>query len=409
MRAHTITIAALLSCCSTAAIAQEYQIHVIEALSEFGIPEAYLSGVNDSGTAVGTMTYTTQDSNGNYHTTYHGYVWTPDGGPVVNQDPSGYSDINERGDILAGSTILFADGRTRFMSAVPGDRSVGGAAINDAGVVAGTSTYRFYSGCRYERRAVMWSEATNTVNLEAFVPSADVGRDINNADELVGVASFTGSCGDFEAFLYRAGTDEWVDLHSMLVGDGPGITEARAINNLGQVAGEGWNGSFGSAWLWDETEGFTFLPALKNGDRDRVIPYGLNSAGSMVGSAATDGWADTRAFIWDQTNGMRDLNDLVDLPQDFILDRAVEISESGIIIGDGHWGPGFGAGVAFVLMPLADACPADFNDDGDLNTLDVLAFLNAWNANEGRADFNQDGDINTLDVLAFLNAWNTGC
>ena len=129
----------------------------------------------------------------------------------------------------------------------------------------------------------------------------------------------------------------------------------------------------------------------------------------MVGSAATDGWADHRAFIWDETNGMRDLNDLVDLPQDFILDRAVEISEAGVIIGDGHWGPGFGTGVAFVLMPLGDACPADFNDDGDVNTLDVLAFLNAWNADQGNADFNQDGDINTLDVLDFLNAWNTGC
>ena len=55
------------------------------------------------------------------------------------------------------------------------------------------------------------------------------------------------------------------------------------------------------------------------------------------------------------------------------------------------------------------ACRADFNDDGDVNTLDVLSFLNAWNAGEQAADFNEDGDINTLDVLAFLNAWNAGC
>ncbi|MFG0259024.1 MAG: GC-type dockerin domain-anchored protein [Phycisphaerales bacterium JB041] len=406
---RTLTIAALLSYGGTAALAQEYQAHVVEALSEFGIPESYLSGVNDAGTAVGTMTYTTQDANGNYHTTYHGYVWTPDGGPAVNPDPSGYSDINERGDILAGSVIYYADGRTGFMSAVPGDRSVGGAAINEAGVVAGTSTYRFYSGCRYERRAVMWSEATGTLNLEPFVPSADVGRDINNLNEMVGVASFSGSCGDFEAFLYRADTNEWVNLHSMLVGDGPGITEANAVNDLGQVAGEGWNGSFGSAWLWDEAAGFTFRPALKNGDRDRVTPYGLNSAGTMVGSAATDGWADRRAFVWDESNGMRDLNDLVDLPQDFILDRAIEISEAGVIVGDGHWGPGWGPAVAFVLMPLDGVCPADFNGDGDVNTLDVLTFLNAWNAGEDPADFNDDGTVDTLDVLAFLNAWNAGC
>ncbi|MFG0259025.1 MAG: GC-type dockerin domain-anchored protein [Phycisphaerales bacterium JB041] len=56
-----------------------------------------------------------------------------------------------------------------------------------------------------------------------------------------------------------------------------------------------------------------------------------------------------------------------------------------------------------------DCCPADFNDDGDVNTLDVLDFLNAWNAGEDTADFNDDGDVNTLDVLDFLNTWNTGC
>jgi hypothetical protein len=54
-------------------------------------------------------------------------------------------------------------------------------------------------------------------------------------------------------------------------------------------------------------------------------------------------------------------------------------------------------------------CPADFNSDGSVNTLDVLAFLNAWNAQDPEADFNGDGAVNTLDVLAFLNEWNGGC
>ncbi|QKK09932.1 MAG: multicopper oxidase domain-containing protein [Planctomycetota bacterium] len=54
-------------------------------------------------------------------------------------------------------------------------------------------------------------------------------------------------------------------------------------------------------------------------------------------------------------------------------------------------------------------CPADFNKDDSENTLDVLAFLNAWTSDDPRADFNRDGSINTLDVLAFLNAWTAGC
>ncbi|MDQ7012901.1 MAG: GC-type dockerin domain-anchored protein [Planctomycetota bacterium] len=55
------------------------------------------------------------------------------------------------------------------------------------------------------------------------------------------------------------------------------------------------------------------------------------------------------------------------------------------------------------------SCPADFNEDTEIDTLDVLAFLNAWVAQDGSADFNGDGSINTLDVLEFLNAWVSGC
>ena len=58
---------------------------------------------------------------------------------------------------------------------------------------------------------------------------------------------------------------------------------------------------------------------------------------------------------------------------------------------------------------LGADCPADFNNDATVNTLDVLTFLNAWAASLPTADFNADGTVNTLDVLAFLNAWTASC
>lgn len=54
-------------------------------------------------------------------------------------------------------------------------------------------------------------------------------------------------------------------------------------------------------------------------------------------------------------------------------------------------------------------CPADLNGDGQVNTIDVLQFLNAWSAGEDSADWNGDGVINTIDVLQFLNDWAAGC
>ncbi|HXH23706.1 MAG TPA: GC-type dockerin domain-anchored protein [Vicinamibacterales bacterium] len=51
--------------------------------------------------------------------------------------------------------------------------------------------------------------------------------------------------------------------------------------------------------------------------------------------------------------------------------------------------------------------PADFDANGIVNTLDFLAFLNAFNSGDPRADFDGNGIINSLDVLAFLVAFNT--
>ncbi|HZW08950.1 MAG TPA: choice-of-anchor tandem repeat NxxGxxAF-containing protein [Phycisphaerales bacterium] len=64
---------------------------------------------------------------------------------------------------------------------------------------------------------------------------------------------------------------------------------------------------------------------------------------------------------------------------------------------------------AVLLADLGDPCRVDFNDDGAVNTLDFLAYLNAFVAQDGSADFDGDGSINTLDFLFFLNEWALGC
>jgi hypothetical protein len=74
-----------------------------------------------------------------------------------------------------------------------------------------------------------------------------------------------------------------------------------------------------------------------------------------------------------------------------------------------HLAAGATSEFAACIEAAQGGCPADFNADGAVNTLDVLAFLNAWSAGEPSADFNADGTVNTLDVLAFLNAWSAGC
>lgn len=62
-----------------------------------------------------------------------------------------------------------------------------------------------------------------------------------------------------------------------------------------------------------------------------------------------------------------------------------------------------------LLFPGPPFCRADLNEDGVVNTLDYIEFLNLWNAHDPEADWNNDGVINTLDFLAFQNDWAAGC
>ncbi len=62
------------------------------------------------------------------------------------------------------------------------------------------------------------------------------------------------------------------------------------------------------------------------------------------------------------------------------------------------------------LVPTgAPACPADFTGEGDLNFLDVSAFLAAFSAGDSAADFTGEGSFNFLDVSAYLAAFAKGC
>lgn len=65
--------------------------------------------------------------------------------------------------------------------------------------------------------------------------------------------------------------------------------------------------------------------------------------------------------------------------------------------------------LTFAAAGVQAACPADFNGDTVVNTLDFVAFLNAFVSQDASADFNGDTVVNTLDFVAFLNAFVAGC
>lgn len=56
------------------------------------------------------------------------------------------------------------------------------------------------------------------------------------------------------------------------------------------------------------------------------------------------------------------------------------------------------------LGPTPPACPADLNDDGEINGTDLATLLAQWGTN-GSADINGDGTVNATDLSSILAAW----
>jgi hypothetical protein len=67
------------------------------------------------------------------------------------------------------------------------------------------------------------------------------------------------------------------------------------------------------------------------------------------------------------------------------------------------FGPNTISNLQLIITVPGDACPADFDGDGDVDTADLLFLLGAWGTPDG--DVDGDSDTDTADLLALLAAW----
>lgn len=148
------------------------------------------------------------------------------------------------------------------------------------------------------------------------------GRGINNSGQVVGTNAT--SLNEVRGFIYNDGT-----MTSLGTLQGGTYSEASSINNSGQVTGVSAT-NFGSgtrAYIW-ENDIMTNLGVLYDGYHSEG--FDIDDSGQVVGFSAGIG---AKAFIWNSTEGMLDLNLLID-PDDplygqFNLIRALGISDNG--------------------------------------------------------------------------------
>ncbi len=156
--------------------------------------------------------------------------------------------------------------------------------LNDAGHVAGNV---FDDGYR-NVSAFYWSRESGYVPVTPGWDGDSFAAAINNRDEIVG--KLETEDGLKRAFLWRDGT--WSDLEDIVPpGSGWTFREARDINDLGHIVGEGSQGGF----LLIPGEPYYEIVALRTLLGRSVSPRAINNRGSIVGRFV--GYPDG-LFLW---------------------------------------------------------------------------------------------------------------
>ena len=184
--------------------------------------------------------------------------------------------------------------------------------ITDLGTLGGI--YSVAYGVNNSGHVTGFSELLNTSGIHAFYydgqmhdlgatpvpPNSDtfsVGMQINNSDQIVGstldpTANFT------IVFLWDAQRGMRSPLSN---------ANGMAINNAGQIAGEGNATAFGQevqAFFWDATTGVQWLPLFQS--CTRATGEGVNDSGTVVGYCQVSSNS-YQAFVWDNIHGIQTL------------------------------------------------------------------------------------------------------
>jgi probable HAF family extracellular repeat protein len=319
-----------------------YETHIIEPWDDsYSLASSHLNDLNDLGTGVGTA-YLVGTSTADF-------LWTLESGK--SEALIGASEINNLGVTAESGAIIYSPGEDPFLVPHPITGFAGGVDIldlNDNNVVVGAAPLS-------ERTiAFIWDEVNGSRTLESLGVPATTRRAsaINDDQVLVGTTSVVGEPHDEKAFVLDVETQTFTNLHLLLNPSGGGVTRALDISETGFVVGEGshTDATAAGGFRWSESTGFDFLPGLAGGLALDVHPEGVNDAGVVVGRAR-DGSGEWRAFVWDETQGIRDLEELAVVPEGFNLQAASKITDQGWIVAQGFYGAAFGPDRAVVFVP----------------------------------------------------------
>jgi uncharacterized membrane protein len=258
-------------------------------------------------------------------------TWTEKDGLREIELPAGFTAaeppaMNRSGDIVGtlnreGSPRPFAFRYSGARLTLLSDDPSKAVAVADSGDVAGENAHQL----------VLWRKG-KAVALGGCCGGAVHG--INQHGEIVG--QLNDKEGRYGAFLW-----DGHKLRTITPPEGT-MSSAIAINDSGYVLLQSFTPN--AVFLWHNGK----LSPVQLANDVANQPLALNNCEVIVGEfgAASDFY---HAFVWDEKNGQRDLNTLIDAKSGWTLESAVDINDRGEIIGIGDHGNDQDAG--FLLVP----------------------------------------------------------
>ena len=322
---------------------------------------AYPEGISDSGTVVGYLNITSRGGS-----VPHAFVRI-EGSNIDKGTLGGTSSvaraINASGQVVGYATNK-AGARRAFicngvaapmvdLNNVKGPNGISATSlgwtlsaaygINNNGQVVGDGTHPTLT-TPGGPNTFLWQQdsvGNVTVQLVGLRNAQFETRGINDDGVVAGgVEHVTQHSAGFVFSTIQAST--WQDGANTNLGflTGGDTSNAYGINRTSQVVGFSETSSATRAFFWSSELGMINLGALgDNRDSLGSNAYNVNDGGQVVG------WADResssvdpqyrRAYVWDVTNGMRDLNGLINPGTSWYLSLARDINNGGQIVGNG--------------------------------------------------------------------------
>ncbi|MHC5184578.1 MAG: DUF3466 family protein [Planctomycetota bacterium] len=312
--------------------------YTITDLGTLGGTSSRAYGINESGQIVGKSDITGDSVS---HAFLYDGIKMHDLGTLGGPSSNAIS-LNDNAEVVGHSRItgdssshaFYYDGTTMHDLGTLGGSWSEALGINNSGVIVGYSDITGDSA----RHAFYYDGTMH--DLSTLGGSASEALNINESGHIVGYSDITGDSAH-HAFYY-----DGTIMHDLETLGGTN-SYAFGINESGQIVGESdiTGDSASNAFYYDGT-----MHDLGTLGGTSSIAFRINEQGQAVGESDIIGDSVLHAFLYDG-NGLIDLNDLIPIDSGWELTVAVDINNSGQIVG---WGMIDGQEHAFLMTPVSE-------------------------------------------------------